>query len=359
LALHCFRPGEDNLKVKYDNTKTDQTGEKTHEKHCYGNPFDPLVSLFLCLGVWFCLESSRFEHTEFLFQDENTSANAASQRYCTQLTHLFETYTDQLKQYIRVDHANSHGMRKGSATSAASGTTCPPPVSSIASRGEWSLGKILDLYWHFAAPGDHYLGRVLALLDPTCAEFATLPPHWKMSDPMGNEKVKEAMNLMFATILQKWSGSAVDPTGVLLICLASVVYHSEFLKQVAADTPGHPFDLIPLLSNPALLDDLKELVTLEPEGQMTTATGIPPHVASATILQEVLTVCTNTLESVKEMTKNIEQAVKGAFEDKAEENGQVTGERLKDMLSEYQSSMATMIDAKLTQLRESLPQQNG
>ena len=359
LALHCFGPGEDNVRVKYDKNKCDQTGEKVHEKHCYGNPFDPLVSLFLCLGVWFCLESSRFEHTEFLFQDENTNANAASSRYCSQLCELFKIYKDQLKQYIRVDHANSHGTRKGSATSASSGTTCPPPVSSLAARGEWSLGKILDIYWHFAAPGDHYLGRVLALLDPTSPDFATLPPHWNMSDPMGNAKVKEAMNLMFATILQKWSGSAVDPTGVLLICLASVVYHSDFLKQVAAETPGHPFDLIPLLSNPTLLKDLKELVTLQPEGQMTTPTGIPPHVASATMLQKVLTVCTNTLETVKDMTQRIEQAVKGAFEDKAEENGQVTGERLKEMLSAYQTNMATMIDEKLTQLRESLPNVTG
>jgi hypothetical protein len=238
----------------------------------------------------------------------------------------------------------------------SSGITCPPPVSSIAARGEWSLGKILDIYWHFAAPDDHYLGPVLALLDPSSPEFATLPPHWKISDPMGIPNVKEAMHLMYATILQKRSGSAVDPTaGVLVMCLASVVYHSDFLKQIAAETPGHPFDLIPLLSNPELLNDLKELVTLDPEGTMTSATGIPPHVASATILNKVLTVCTNTLETLKDMTKNIEEAVKGAFEDRAVENGQVTGERLKEMLSTYQTNMMTMIDKKLTELRESEP----
>jgi hypothetical protein len=35
--------------------------------------------------------------------------------------------------------------------------------------------------------------------------------------------------------------------------------------------------MIPLLSNPDLLKDLKELVTLEPEGQVKEASGIPPH----------------------------------------------------------------------------------
>jgi hypothetical protein len=186
------------------------------------------------------------------------------------------------------------------------------------------------------APGNHCLGRVLALLDPTSPDFATLPPHWKMSDPMGNAKVKEAMNLMFATVLQKWSGSVVDPTGVLLIFGVGGLSFRFSETSRSRDTRGHPFDLIQLLSNPTLLKDLKELVTLQPEGQMTTPTGIPPHVASATMLQKVLTVCTNTLETVKDMTQRIEQGVKGAFEDKAEENGQVTGEQLKEMLSAYQ-----------------------
>jgi hypothetical protein len=98
LALHCFTPGEDNnIKVKYDKTKSDQTGEKVHEKHCYGNPFDPLVSMFLALGVWFCLESSHFEDSEFLFQDKNTNAGAASSRYCSQLTELFVVFKRPLE----------------------------------------------------------------------------------------------------------------------------------------------------------------------------------------------------------------------------------------------------------------------
>ena len=62
----------------------------------------------------------------------------------------------------------------------------------------------------------------------------TLPPHWILDDPMSNEKVKEAMNLMFATILQRWGCIEVDPTGILLHCLASVVWHVNFLKDMAA-----------------------------------------------------------------------------------------------------------------------------
>lgn len=321
LALHCFRVGEDNLAGKYDKSKTDQTGEKGHDKHMYANPFDPLVSVFLAMGVWFSLESSHFESTKLLFQDDSNEENAASQRYCTQLSELFTKYKDQLVQFIRVDHANTHGIRKGSATAASSGTTCPPPVSSIAARGEWSLGRVLDLYWHFAEPGDHFLGRVLAGLNPSSDEFATLPPHWVLDDPMSNERVSEAMNLMFATILQKWGGTAVDPTGVLLLCLASVVWHSDFLRETTTAHPGHPFAMIPIMGNPDLLRDLKELVTLEPKGQVTSATGIPPHVEQATVAKKILSVASETLEAVKKLIENVKESVKEAFEEKPQKMG--------------------------------------
>jgi hypothetical protein len=40
---------------------------------------------------------------------------------------------------------------------ASSGALCPPPVSSIAAKGEWSLGHVLNLNWHFAEPGNTFL----------------------------------------------------------------------------------------------------------------------------------------------------------------------------------------------------------
>ena len=358
LALHCFRVGEDCIIVRYDKSKADQTGAKVSDKHVYDNPFDPLVSVFLALGVWFSLESARFEHTESLFQEDDNEENAASQRYCSQLTELFKAHRDELLQYIRVDHANTHGIRKGSATKASSGTTCPPPVFSITSRGEWSMGKILDLYWHFSEPGDTYLGRILAGLDPNEESFGSFPPHWKVANPMGDAKIREAMHLMFATPLQKWGGSAVDPTGILLLCLASVVWNVEFLKATAARIPGHPFGLIPLLSNAGLLADLKLLVTIEKEGQMTVASGIPPHIRQAVLIKNTLNVCKQTFEAIKVMTDDVKEAVKVAFEEKAEECGQMTGERMKSMMEAYHLKMELLIDVKLTELNKDFPPPN-
>jgi hypothetical protein len=82
---------------------------------------------------------------------------------------------NNLQGYIRTSHANSHGIHKGSATKVTLETTLPPPTSSIiAAQCEWSIRQILDIYWHFAKPGDHYLGRCLAGLDPS-SEEKTMP----------------------------------------------------------------------------------------------------------------------------------------------------------------------------------------
>jgi hypothetical protein len=115
--------------------------------------------------VLFSLKSLLLSETEQLFQLDGQTM-AASQRYCGQLSELFKGNSDNLQGHIRANHANSHGIHKGSATKVTLGTTLPLPTSSIAAQGEWSLGQILDIYWHFAESGDHYLGPCLAGLDP-------------------------------------------------------------------------------------------------------------------------------------------------------------------------------------------------
>ena len=150
-------------------------------------------------------------------------------------------------------------MSKGSASYASSGTTCHPSVSLIANRGDWSMGAVLDVYWHFSEPGDHFLGRVLAGLDPNKSEFGTMPPHFMMEgNLMEDEDVKEAMKIMYGPILDKYQDNAeIDPTGLLLMVLASVVYHSNWMSGIVTRKPGHPFSLIPLLNHPELLERLK------------------------------------------------------------------------------------------------------
>ena len=114
----------------YDDSKADQTGEKCTEKHIYANPLEPMVCPFLALAVFFSLESLHLTVTEKLFQFDGQSTSA-SQRYCGQLAELFKCNGENLQTYIHADHANSHGIRKGSVTAVTLGTTLPPPTSSI------------------------------------------------------------------------------------------------------------------------------------------------------------------------------------------------------------------------------------
>ena len=106
--------------------------------------------------------------------------------------------------YIRKSHANAYGLCKGDATYAVSGTTSPPDTTSVFTRKEWSIWKVLDAYLHFSQPGDCYLGRVLACLDPLKPIFNILPPHFILEDPFENADIVEAMDLMYGPILDKY-----------------------------------------------------------------------------------------------------------------------------------------------------------
>ena len=67
-----------------------------------------------------------------------------------------------------------------------------------------------------------------------------------------------------------------------------IVWNVECLKSTAAVIPGHPFGTICLLSNAGVLAELKLLVTIENEGHMMVATGIPPHIGQAVFIKSTL-----------------------------------------------------------------------
>ena len=163
---------------------------------------------------------------------------------------------------MRVNHANSHGLRKGSASYATNGTTCSPGVSSVVKRGDWSMGKVLDVYWHFGDAGDYFLGRVLCGLDASKSNFATMPPHFCVEGNLiEDEDIESAMRNMYGPVLDRFQANEdMKPTGLLLLSLASVIFHSDWLRNIVTESSGHPFSLIPLLNCPELLDRLKEKV---------------------------------------------------------------------------------------------------
>ena len=257
--------GKDSIVIKYDDSKADQTGEKTSPKNCYPNPIDARICMMTALGCYLSISDAAWSQDDrrTVFRTKNSKNGAASHKYCEKLKHLFKTeMKDVLAEFIRPDHANAHGFPKGSGTEATSGTTCPPPISSVSGRGEWSMGKVLDVYWTFAHAGDQYLGRILAGLDPNSGSFAIIPPHFK--DGMGNEIVKKGMNLCFKKVLD--TNARVNPNmqGILLRCLASMVHNFSKIMKLIEHEASNPLWQIPVFSDLELRKNLLELVTTEP-----------------------------------------------------------------------------------------------
>lgn len=117
-------------------------------------------------------------------------------------------FADTIRNYVHLLHFNIHGVQNRSGTHAASTTTAPPLFTSTACCGEWSMCKIFDIYFHFAAEGDFYLGQLLSFKDPIHTNFNVPCPHWKdPHDPI----VLEGMRLTFGKIWFSHENPDHDP----------------------------------------------------------------------------------------------------------------------------------------------------
>jgi hypothetical protein len=157
-------------------------------------------------------------------------------------------------------------------------------------------------------------------LDPNSTDFDVLPPHFK--EGTENEHIQRAMELCFGPIIKELEATH-SVKGFLLLCLASMVYHSGFLKSLVAKDPEHPFSLIPIMNDNALLSELTELVTLEGDNRMR-ATGIPPHIQQNKLLQEVLKRIMEVQETQLKDLSEIKEVVKQAIQENDVQAGNVT-----------------------------------
>ena len=193
-----------------------------------------------------------------------------------QISEIATRFDHVVRNFCLFSDFSIHGLRKGSGTHAASVNTCPPLFTSIMARREWSMGKVLDNYFQFAAGGDFYSGQLLSLKDPNSVEFDTPCPNWHNPS---NPVVFEALDLMFGKILMEHGSMTHDPQCVLSLLLASMVHHSDWMLGVLEKDPSHPFGKLPILSS-LLLQELKcHHLTLELNNHVPTVTGIPPHIA--------------------------------------------------------------------------------
>ena len=280
----------------------------------------------------------------------------ASARFCTQLIQMISAHFQIARLFLRISHCNGHGVRKGSGIHASSATTVPPSFVAVAARGEWSIGKVLDVYFKFGMAGDQYLGRLLALLDPNDDSFAVLPPHWK--DPK-HPTVLRGLRVAFRGILEKHQDAVHDPTGLLLLLLASIVHHSPWIKSICSKYPDHAFHKLALFDQPELLAELKnEHLTLEPTPQVPVATGVPPHIDHTIKLKAVFDMLIKIDSKIDEYDKTLSKSVHEAIDKKVSEEGGVNSTILSNALTKLKDEILARIDANLSGAPRALPDNN-
>jgi len=340
--LSC-KEAEDSIAVHYDLNKKDQKGELTSAKNCYANPFNPVICMFLALGCYLCSAIHMFDGESDKIFRKNGKDRSAADTYCKALRKMIDAVATRgatILTFCREGHFHAHGSRKGAAMMVTTATMEPPPMPSVLLRGEWSLGKVLDIYWRWSRLGDTYLGRLLAGLDPDNEDqFASLPPHFTQG--IENEYIKEGMMLCFGNIITSWGKDGI--INVLLLLLASIVYHSEWLFEVANGNSNHPFNTIPVLQRPELLDKLKELVTLEPAGTITKASGVPLHIKQSTQLKKNLLVIKSGMDKLLAANAALPEVIKAAIDEVATGAGQVTVPRVMELMDQHSGSMQETI----------------
>ena len=221
LKLHNFKLGTNSIVIKYDESKSDKQAQQLAQKNVYAHPFDFRLCYFTGLGIHIALWKETMKGTKRLFLSEDANKGTASKAYVEQLQSVVSRHKEELETHMALSRFNPYGLWKGAATYATSGTLNAPSVPAIARQGEWSVGTVLDCYWHYSQTGDQYLGRVLTGLDPTGSVFDCIPPHFNLDNPMANSHVERAMKITYREFLDEHP----DFTRILLRCLASIVHH--------------------------------------------------------------------------------------------------------------------------------------
>ena len=125
--------------------------------------------------------------------------------------------------------------------------------------------------------------------------------------------------------------------GILEHCIASIVYHSSFLRTLLS--PNHPLFNTPLFADTTLFNCLqKTVVCIVDDGkQPIRATGIPPHVNNAVQVSKVV-------EELRTVVPAVVQQVDELLERRAVAAGSITHNGLREVMSGMlQETLAPLI----------------
>jgi hypothetical protein len=131
--------------------------------------------------------------------------------------------------------------------------------------GAW---RCTDTYLRYEHAGDMHVGRTVTGLPVSDVAFALLPPHFNRDE--------EAVHLIHSSIESCFLGLPSCLFQVAEFVLASVVYHSDFLRAELDE--HHLLFNTPLFAHDSMIEELKKHVKCGIESPHINATGIPPHV---------------------------------------------------------------------------------
>ena len=267
ISLKHMDWSNDALQIFVFQAKNDQEGDKAkYPKHVFANPVNPAICPILSLGIYFLLVDFRTENLKLF---DGSQQDERFRQFLQRVTDIPAIAEDLRSLGFDKEKLGIHSTRKGAATYCASGSTAAPHQAAIDIRGGWSQGRIKDVYQHYLATGDQYVGRTICGLPRNSAEFAILPPRFASGS---NEPfIRDAINTCFPSLPE---------TNFMVgrFALASLVYHSDFLRQ---NLPAnHLLFSTMLFRNCDLLDALKPMVlcTLATSCNEIQGTGIPPDI---------------------------------------------------------------------------------
>ena len=319
IAFEHIEWREDALCIYFAQMKNDQMGEKTRDpRHVYANPIIPHICPILALALYLAEFPTQLNETR-LFPGSNQY-----ERYRKAMQRL--TADPIVQEELRrrgVDPSDigTHSLRKGAATFCSSGYTACPPSAAIHLRAGWSLGPVQNTYVRYEGAGDMYVGRTVAGLPAGKTSFATLPPHFGRS----KVTIESTKRVLF-------SGIPRNLSFVAEFCLASVVYHADWLKDQAGDS--YRIFQSALFVDTAALVEMSNLVIcgLPRDDDGLQATGIPPHIDiradTLAIRQEIKSIVPH-IDLSRQLTV---EGVTQVLEDRAIGAGTVTFDGLRNML---------------------------
>lgn len=216
---------EDALTILFAHQKNDQEGVRSQEKrHVFPNPLMPAVCAVLALAIY--LSCTGFEAGQKLF-----SGSSQYDRYSRSLQRVLQVPRIAAQLVAIGKEAGdfgTHSVRKGAATYCCSGSTAAPPISAVRIRVGWVTPGVEDTYIRFEAAGDQFVGRTVAGHDLNSVNFGILPPFFPVA--ARGAALDSAINQCFP-------GAPAGMRGVLEHCLASILYHKEYLLRTLK--PGH------------------------------------------------------------------------------------------------------------------------